>query len=64
MYLYTFTYKPNEDIVICSNSFERALTKSHAALLLVSTSEPSISLRIYSSGLSSNNSSSDAKIKE
>lgn len=59
----TFTYKPNEDIVTCSNSFESALTKSHAALLLVSTSDPSMSLRIYSSGLSSNNSSSDATAK-
>lgn len=50
-------------MVTCSNSFESALTRSHAALLLVSTSEPSISLRIYSSGLSSNNSSSDSIIK-
>lgn len=57
---FTFTYKPNEDMVTCSNSLERTLTRSHAALLLVSTSEPSMSLLIYSSGLSSNNSSSDA----
>lgn len=56
-------YNPNEVIVTCSNSVESALTRSHAALLLVSTSEPSMSLLIYSSGLSSNNSSSDARIK-
>lgn len=37
-------------------------TKSHAALLRVSISDPSISLRIYSSGLSSKSSSSDATI--
>lgn len=41
-----------------SNDFDSALTRSQAARLLVSTSEPSISLRMYSSGLSSNDSSS------
>lgn len=47
-------------IIFASKYFDNTLTKSHAARLLVSTSLPSISRLIYSSGLSTNNSLSDS----
>lgn len=52
-------------IIFASKYLDSTLTKSHAARLLVSTSLPSISRLIYSSGLSTNNSLSDsAKFSE
>ena len=59
----TSTYCPNIDIILCSNFFAKAFTKSQAARLRVSTSLPSMSRLMYSSGLSSNNSSSLAMKK-
>lgn len=47
-------------IIFASKYLDNTLTKSHAARLLVSTSLPSISRLIYSSGLSTNNSLSDS----
>lgn len=53
-------YAPKISIIFTSKDLESTLTKSHAARLLVSTSLPSISRLMYSSGLSSNNSLSDS----
>jgi len=56
--IHTRTYSMKIPVICCSKCFDKARTKSQAALLLVSKSEPSISLRIYSSALSSKSSSS------
>lgn len=60
---FTCKYCPKISNILASKFAESIRTKSQAALLLVSTSDPSISLLIYSSALSANNSSSDATLK-
>lgn len=52
----TWIYWPNIWNIFASNVTDKTLTKSQAARLLVSTSDPSISRLMYSSGLSSKSS--------
>uniref|UniRef100_A0A6B0UGF1 Putative secreted protein n=1 Tax=Ixodes ricinus TaxID=34613 RepID=A0A6B0UGF1_IXORI len=54
-------YCENVTVIFCSKYLERARTKSQAARRRVSMSEPSMSLRTYSSGLSSKSSSSEVR---
>lgn len=58
----TWTYCPNTCVILASKCLDSTLTKSTAALLRVSESAPSNSCDTHWSGLSSNNSSSQAEV--
>lgn len=59
---YSFEYCEHIAVTSLAKCSRRPLTRSEAALLLVSESEPSRSRRIYSMGSSSNNSTSESII--